>query len=141
MDYRNAKPEEYATCLRIWERSVNASHAFLNEKDLDAIKNTLPAYFSALNVQIWSFKGKDIGFSATNDHHLEMLFIDPDYFHKGYGSKIIEKLIKSYSIISVDVNEENHEAFRFYSKHGFVLISRSEHDGMGKPYPLLHLKL
>ncbi len=29
----------------------------------------------------------------------------------------------------------------FYFKQGFEVIGRSEHDGMGQPYPLLHMRL
>lgn len=41
----------------------------------------------------------------------------------------------------VDVNEQNDKALGFYLRMGFRIIGRNETDGMGKPYPILHLQL
>ncbi|MGY0625916.1 MAG: GNAT family N-acetyltransferase, partial [Paraglaciecola chathamensis] len=41
----------------------------------------------------------------------------------------------------VDVNEQNPKALGFYQRIGFKVVGRSELDGQGKPYPLLHLAL
>jgi hypothetical protein len=41
----------------------------------------------------------------------------------------------------VDVNEQNGQAVGFYLRMGFATEGRSELDGMGKPYPLLHMRL
>ena len=41
----------------------------------------------------------------------------------------------------LDVNEQNPQAVGFYFKQGFEVIGRSEVDGMGQPYPLLHMRL
>jgi hypothetical protein len=42
---------------------------------------------------------------------------------------------------TVDVNEQNPQAVGFYLHIGCEVVGRSELDGMGKPYPLLHLRL
>ena len=39
------------------------------------------------------------------------------------------------------MNEQNPQAIGFYLKMGFEVESRDELDGLGKPYPLLHLRL
>jgi len=41
----------------------------------------------------------------------------------------------------LDVNEQNPQALGFYLHEGFEVIGRSETDGLGQPYPLLHMKL
>jgi putative acetyltransferase len=40
----------------------------------------------------------------------------------------------------VDVNEQNPEARGFYERLGFTVVARSELDGTGRPFPLLHLR-
>jgi putative acetyltransferase len=42
---------------------------------------------------------------------------------------------------TVDVNEQNPQAVGFYLHEGFQQVGRSPLDGLGKPYPLLHLSL
>ena len=34
----------------------------------------------------------------------------------------------------------NEQALGFYLKYGFSVVSRSERDGTGKPYPILHME-
>ena len=43
--------------------------------------------------------------------------------------------------LTVDVNEQNTGAVDFYAACGFVVEGRSELDGTGRPYPLLHMRL
>lgn len=40
----------------------------------------------------------------------------------------------------VDVNEQNPDAVRFYEAVGFEVFGRSETDGGGRPFPLLHMR-
>ena len=44
------------------------------------------------------------------------------------------------SPIFTDVNEQNLQAVGFYEHLGFVPIGRSERDGQGRAYPLIHLR-
>ena len=41
----------------------------------------------------------------------------------------------------LDVNEQNPQALGFYLHEGFEVVGRSQTDGLGQPYPLLHLRL
>ncbi len=52
----------------------------------------LPDYFQQVQLSMWlNEEQKCVGFSGTNQQTLEMLFIDPVYFRKGYGGEIIKK--------------------------------------------------
>ena len=42
--------------------------------------------------------------------------------------------------LTVDVNEQNPEAVRFYEACGFAVVGRSEVDSDGRPFPLLHMR-
>lgn len=41
----------------------------------------------------------------------------------------------------VDVNEQNEQAVGFYKRMGFTINGRTDTDGLGKPYPILQMKL
>ena len=43
--------------------------------------------------------------------------------------------------LTVDVNEQNPAACRFYEACGFVVEGRSELDSTGRPFPLLQMRL
>lgn len=49
-------------------------------------------------------------------------------------------VINDLHILKVDVNEQNPQAVGFYEKMGYRKVGRSDVDGMGKPYPLLHFE-
>lgn len=42
--------------------------------------------------------------------------------------------------MTTDVNEQNSQAVGFYERMGFRRAGRSEVDGEGRPYPLIHLE-
>lgn len=141
MYFRKAEQADYNAILTIWEESVLSTHDFLRDKDREEIKREIPNYLPYLNLQLWYEKDELIGFSGINDHHLEMLFLNPYKIGKGYGRTIIGSLIKDFNIKTVDVNKDNENATNFYNRNGFHVISQSELDSSGRPYPILHLEL
>ncbi|WP_020533639.1 GNAT family N-acetyltransferase [Flexithrix dorotheae] len=133
----------YQDLIEIWEASVRATHHFLPEEDIQYFKPLiLDQYFDAVELTgICNAEQKIVGFSGVAEKMIEMLFIHPDYFRKGLGKKLVELAIKEKGINAVDVNEQNPQAVKFYQKMGFEIKSRSPLDGLGKPYPILHLEL
>lgn len=137
------KCDEYAymTLAAIWERSVRATHDFLDETSIKEIKASLiPDYFP--NVDIYAVSDNDsiVGFMGLHDDMIEMLFIDSGLHGKGYGSALIE-FAKENGAKRVDVNEQNPLAIAFYLSKGFKITGRKETDDAGRPYPILHLSL
>jgi len=70
-----------------------------------------------------------------------MLFIDPEHRGQGLGRQLLRYAVESMNADQLDVNEQNPQALGFYFKQGFEVIGRTDHDGMGQPYPLLHMRL
>lgn len=132
---------DYAALSDIWERSVRATHSFLNEATIREIKAALiPAYFPAVELYVISDSGRLAGFIGLRENMIEMLFVDSDSFGQGYGTSLVDFAI-SKGAAKVDVNEQNQSAFDFYQKRGFIVTGRDETDDAGRPYPILHLTL
>lgn len=132
---------DYPALLEIWERSVRATHTFLNENDIAEIKNALvPLYFP--NVDLFAVKDDSglVGFIGINENRIEMLFVDSCFRGCGYGSMMID-YAKKVGCCHVDVNEQNPHALEFYLKNGFHVVSRDDTDDCGRPFPILHLSL
>ena len=135
-------PKEFPLLVDIWRSAVAATHDFLTEADRAAIESKLASdYFPAVSLTVAELDGKLVGFSGVLEGNLEMLFIDDSYRGKGIGTMLLNHAIAEQSVTKVDVNEQNIQAAEFYRRRGFHVISRSETDDAGLPYPLLHLKL
>ena len=135
---------EFPTLLTIWESSVKATHHFLKPGDIETIKNIIveKEIFSLVNlICIRNSDNQIVGFLGIAEDKIEMLFIDPEYIGKGLGKKLLLHGIVDLQATKVDVNEQNENAVKFYEHFGFKTISRSELDGQGNPYPVLHMEL
>ena len=133
--------EDYATLSSIWERSVRATHDFLDEDTIEEIKAALePRYFPNVELYAVSHNGSLTGFIGLRNDMIEMLFIDSDSRGQGYGSSLIEFAFDR-GATKVDVNEQNPMALAFYQGKGFKIIGRDNTDEAGRPYPILHLSL
>lgn len=64
-----------------------------------------------------------------------MLFLSSLERGKGLGRKLLEYGIRNYRINEVTVNEQNHQAVRFYRHMGFEEYKRTDFDEEGNPLP------
>lgn len=136
-------PEDYGVLTELWEASVRATHDFLPELDIQYFKPFIQEQYLAA-VELYALQeqgGKFLGFLGVLDGKIEMLFLHPEAIGKGYGRQLCKFALEELKATSLDVNEQNPKAVKFYQKMGFEIIGRSPLDGMGKPYPLLHMKL
>ncbi|GEN70515.1 GNAT family N-acetyltransferase [Chryseobacterium lathyri] len=139
---RLAKAEDYPRIMEIWESAVKATHDFLTDEDFNYFKEAIPRdYLPHLDVYLISEDGEAKGFASVVEDNLEMLFIHDDVRGKGYGKKLYEFMKETTGLTKVDVNEQNPKAIGFYEKMGFKRVGRSEKDGSGKDYPLIHMSL
>lgn len=128
--------------LSIWQKSVKATHHFLNEADFVAIKAILHAFnFNNLDVHCLFSGEKMLGFIGIANQKIEMLFLDPEYIGKGLGLQLMNFAFNHYHVNAVDVNEQNISALNFYQKAGFKVYDKTEKDELGKSYPILKMKL
>lgn len=138
----NVSEYDHPNVLKVWERSVRATHYFLSEDDILFYKSVIPDYLYKVRLTcVRNEYGEIIAFSGCNSYELGMLFVDPNYMRQGIGSLLLRHCIKHYQINKVSVNEQNPQAYNFYIKHGFKFTSKSASGGYGKPYPVLNLAL
>jgi putative acetyltransferase len=137
------RKSDYQKLIEIWEASVRATHDFLKEEDIAALKPLiLEHYFDAVDLRcVKDICGKILGFCGVHEGNIEMLFISPDARDMGIGATLTKNAITEQNATSVDVNEQNPRALGFYQHLGFSIVGRSPLDGQGKPYPLLHMAL
>lgn len=129
--------------VQVWERSVLATHDFLSREDFEAIKMLVSELdFYELEVYcLMEHEHSVAGFIGVTDAKIEMLFLDPSFFGQGYGLQLLHYAVHELKANSVDVNEQNEKAFKFYQKFGFEVVARTNQDDQGRNYPLLRMRL
>lgn len=137
-----AVPDDYPRLVEIWRSAVAATHDFLVPEDRAAIESSLiPDYFPHVSLQVAEQDGRIVGFTGTAGTMLGMLFVDASARGTGIGTILLHHSLSELGVTHVDVNEQNGQAVVFYRHRGFTVVGRSEVDGEGRPYPLLHLAI
>lgn len=126
----------------IWESAVKATHTFLSESDIQAIKPDVRQGLEAIDSLYCFYDSNEAvqGFMGVENQKIEMLFVHADARGQGIGKEFVNFAINKLNAKFVDVNEQNDRAAGFYSHLGFQTVSRSEYDGQGRPFPILHME-
>ncbi|UIR56869.1 GNAT family N-acetyltransferase [Sphingobacterium sp. SRCM116780] len=128
--------------LTVWENSVLATHNFLTPSDFEEIKELVKSIdFNDFQVFCLTNEKLVLGFIGVMNQKIEMLFLDPNYFGHGLGLKLLNFAVKELKANTLDVNEQNTKAIKFYQKFGFQTFERTDKDDQGRNYPLLRMKL
>ncbi|MEG1041919.1 MAG: GNAT family N-acetyltransferase [Pseudomonas sp.] len=134
---------DYPELARVWEASVRATHDFLPESYICLLRELLLSQYldAVMLICCKDARQRITGFAGVAAGRVEMLFIDPALRGQGLGKRLLRYAIDELNADQLDVNEQNPQALGFYLRQGFEVVGRSETDGMGQPYPLLHLRL
>ena len=141
---RRSRAAELELLVALWERSVRATHDFLKEADIDALRPFVQEALSDDVLELWVLTeqaGVPIGFMGLAGHDIAALFLEPGWRGRGGGRRLVahaQGLRAGH--LTVDVNEQNPAARGFYEALGFVVVGRSPLDDDGRPFPVLHLR-
>ncbi|APC20435.1 GNAT family N-acetyltransferase [Pseudomonas protegens] len=137
------KLSDYPELTQVWEASVRATHDFLPDSYIELLRKlVLTRYLDAVMlICTRDARQRITGFAGVAAGKVEMLFIDPAHRGRGLGRQLLQYAVEHLNAQQLDVNEQNPQALGFYFKQGFEVVGRSEQDGMGQPYPLLHMRL
>ncbi|EKT62310.1 GNAT family N-acetyltransferase [Providencia burhodogranariea] len=143
MKIQPAISTQFNDIIDVWESSVRATHFFLTEETIQELKIAiLEKYLPQLTVfVVVDHNNKINGFIGIAENRLEMLFISQENRSKGLGKQMLNFAIQQLGVNELDVNEQNLQAVGFYQHMGFKQFARSEKDGQGNPFPLLHMRL
>ncbi|WP_085809889.1 acetyltransferase [Sphingomonas sp. TZW2008] len=126
--------------VEIWRDAVDATHDFLTPNDRAALDELVSGFLP--NAPSWLAVDDDdrpIAFMLVEDNHMEALFVDPTVRGTGIGAALVRHGVALHPRMTTDVNEQNGQAIGFYERMGFRRVGRSDLDGQGRPYPLIHL--
>lgn len=134
---------EYPDVIEIWESAVRATHNFLSEEDIVSIRPYVTIELEQMPTVVTARDeaGQLCAFMGIEGEKIEMLFVHDGARGKGIGKQLINLAVQELGVQYVDVNEQNESSVGFYQHMGFSIMSRSETDDQGRPFPILHLRL
>ena len=139
---RLSTPRDAPRLLDIWRRAVDATHHFLAPGDRRDIEADVVALIPRTPFEVaLDEHERMVAFRLLDGSHLAALFVDPQFHGRGVGRALVEDALRRHAELSTDVNEQNLRARGFYEHLGFEPCGYSENDGLGRPYPLIHLRL
>ena len=116
----------------------------MSEEDIQSFIPLVRDYLQSSEPEFWvlcSDSDTVMGFIGISGSKIDALFLGPEFHRCGGGRRLVQYVQATRDELTVDVNEQNLGARRFYEAYGFVVEGRSELDDMGRPYPLLHMRL
>lgn len=138
---RPSSPADVDRVVEIWCLAVDATHGFLQAEDRIALEHEVRTFFATVPLTLAvDASDSPLGFMLVQDGNMDALFIDPNYHRQGIGKALVAEALRLSPQLTTDVNEQNAQAAAFYLHLGFVPTGRSETDGQGRPYPLIHLR-
>jgi putative acetyltransferase len=143
-EIRRARASDHDTLVALWERSVRATHDFLTEADIGALRPLVRAALSDDALELWVLTDAadvPIGFMGLAGHDIAALFLEPTRRGQGRGRRLVAHAQRRRDgDLTVDVNEQNPAARGFYEALGFAVVGRSPLDDAGRPFPILHMQ-
>jgi putative acetyltransferase len=141
---RPATATDADVLLALWERSVRATHDFLSEADIVALRPDVARALGDERLDLWVLADTDdvpIGFMGLAGDDIAALFLEPAHRGRGSGRRLVAHAqgLRGGDL-TVDVNEQNPAARGFYEAVGFVVTARSPLDDGGRPFPILHMR-
>ena len=134
-----------AAALALWEANVRVTHSFVAEEHVLQYKDMVAGILRDRPLDFYGLysvpEGRLLAFMGVADKDLGVLFVAIDQRGQGYGTQLTRYAVDKLGVRTVDVNEQNTAARAFYEARGFVVHDHSPVDGVGNPYPLLHMRL
>ena len=137
---RKGRASDLPALLEVWRRAVAATHDFLTSGDREAIERLVATQYlpNADLLVAANERDQPVAFLGGTGREIDSLFVDPAVHGRGIGTMLMDAFdAQGSGELTVEVNEQNHSARRFYQRRGFLVIERLPLDRQGRAYPLL----
>jgi len=104
---RRGTLEDRHVLFDVWLRSVEATHAFVSDTDIQAFKPLVRDYLASRETEFWVLCDADgtvAGFMGMGGPNVESLFLAPEFHRRGGGRRLIEHALARHRELTVDVS-------------------------------------
>jgi len=127
---RKAQEKDAQNILDVNHRAIFGINDFLypqDDKQAWAIQNTESVKelitSDKYNTYVATIAGKVVGYGASKANQVRMLYVIPEYQHKGVASQILKQLEKNLTnpIFKISKN-----CVAFYQRHGYTIQGKTK---------------
>lgn len=117
--------QQLKACCDIWLEACLVGHDFIAASFWQGkYQDMYEKYLPNSKLHIACEHNLPIGFAATEGNLLAALFVLPEYWGRGAGNALLEKLFALHRFLRLSVYQQNQRAVAFYEKRGFVALGR-----------------
>jgi GNAT superfamily N-acetyltransferase len=84
--------------------------------------------FRSFEVWVFESTGKIVALMVLSEEWIEQLHVDPRWTGRGLGSRLVDLAKQRRQALDLWTFESNAGARRFYERHGFVAVGRTDGD-------------
>ncbi len=129
---RRAGQADYVAATEVLLRSRHASVPAippLVHLDEEAKKHFVETVMPSAEVWVVEIDGAVSGVLVLNGNWIAQLYIDPGWSNRGLGAALIEQAkVEHPEVLELWTFESNRGAQRFYERHGFRAVGRTDGD-------------
>ncbi|HZI51381.1 MAG TPA: GNAT family N-acetyltransferase [Terriglobia bacterium] len=124
---RPFQDDDEGDVIDVWYRSGRAAYSFLPTWQALTVAQAGDAFRRSIRSRcdIWviTIRDKIAGFLAMKGSYIGWLYIDPNHWREGLGSRLLD-FAKSLSPhgLELHTHQENHTGRGFYEKHEFQAV-------------------
>jgi ribosomal protein S18 acetylase RimI-like enzyme len=127
MSIREFRDSDEPAVVGVWHRSGQAAYPFLPGWQSLTLEQAARIFreliLTRCGIWVGTHDNEIVAYLAMNGSYIDRMYVDPPYWHKGWGSHFIA-FAKEWSPDGLDLHthQENYAARSFYEKHGFKIV-------------------
>ena len=127
--------------LDIWNDASRKAHHFLSEEFLKKERHDIENVFlKSASTYLYFVDDRPAGFISMIGNIVGGLFVDPVYWNKGIGTKLLDYAVELIGDLELEVFKENERAVKFYINYGFKIVNEEIHYSAKRPVYLMKLE-
>lgn len=113
--------------MPLWLESTTLAHPFIAPRYWqESAELVRERYIPHSQTWVYETDGAIVGFiSVMEQRFIGALFVEHAWHGKGVGAALMTHVQQRFSLLSLEVYEQNLRACAFYRKHGFKAVQRT----------------
>ena len=118
--------------IKIWLNGNIETHHFVAKQYWKAHAPMVRKQLLQAEVYVYETDGVIQGFVGMQENYIAGIFFFFFFFFMGIGKQLLNYMKQIYTILSLNVYQQNERAIKFYQQEGFSIISEDVEENTGQ---------